>query len=215
MLPEIRGRDSVIPNGLPVPRVAHKSLPRDPHVLLVASRLVEQKGIGTALSAFAQVCRRRSDVRLVIAGDGPLRGDLVTMSERLDIEDKVDFIGWVDPGSVPDLINKATAVLIPSEHESFGLSALEAMRMARPVVASCVDGLPEIVEHGVTGLLFNPGDSAEMAENIEGLLGNPDLAESMGQAGRERALRAYSSATMGDRFAALYERLTSQTTGLN
>ena len=128
--------------------------------------------------------------------------------EVSEVDDAVDFRGWVQPQDVPALLNQATLLLVPSRwQEPFGLVALEGMRMARPIVATRVGGLPEIVIPGETGLLVEREDDAGMAEAMLHLLARPTLAVDMGSAGRARARSVFSFTGMVDAYEALYRQL--------
>ncbi len=100
---------------------------------------------------------------------------------------RVRFPGWVAPGEVHALLAGAAVVPIPSLHEGFGLVALEAGLAARPVVASRVEGIPEVVIDGETGLLVPPRDASALAASIVEVLGDPAFAADLSEAGRVRA----------------------------
>src|SRR5262249_53155861 len=157
---------SVIYNGIEAPPLAHAPLPFDAPRLLCVGRLAVEKGFDLALNAFASVARRFPKARLIIAGDGPVRSQLERQTGDLGLTGSVEFPGWVDPEDVVALINTSTMLLIPSRLESFPLVALQGALMARPVVASTVGGLPEIVVHGETGLLFAKEDNVGFVEAL-------------------------------------------------
>ncbi len=212
MVPEIRSRSSVIYNGLP----AVDALPATQRNtggfrLLCAGRLVEQKGFATAINALHRVLQDGHDASLRILGDGPLHDELTTLARALGIAARVELPGWADQSDMLAEIVAADAVLVPSEWEPFGLVALQAGQCGKPVIASQVDGLPEVVLGGVTGLLAPPGNAVAFANCIERLLLDPPLAQSLGAAGRERAARHFDSSRMVDEFDVLYHRLASET----
>src|SRR4029453_14080575 len=107
---------------------------------------------------------------------------------RLGLTDVVEFIGWVAPENVPALINTATIVVMPFPLEQLGLLALEAAQMARPIVATRVGGLSEVVEQGQTGFLVDNENVNQVAEAIATLLERPELEIRMVKAPRHRAL---------------------------
>jgi len=117
---------------------------------------------------------------LVIAGAGPLKPDLQRQAADYGIAHAVDFVGWVAPKAVPSLINVLTIVLIPSRQDSLPLVALEAALMARPIVATNVGGLPEVVVHQESGLLVEKEDIRGLADAVTGLLTHPEAAVSIG-----------------------------------
>ena len=207
-LPELADRSTAILNALPWPDVESRPLPWDLPLLLWAGRCVPEKGADVALDAFASVRRLRPDVRMRFAGDGPELEPLRARADMLGLDEAVDFAGWVEPDRVPGLMNEATIVLVSSRwHEPFGLVALEAAQMSRPVIASRVGGLPEVVAEGETGLLVPRDDPAALAEAIEVLLSDRALAVSLGAAGRERARRDFGLKRMIDDYERLYRDL--------
>lgn len=208
LVPESRPRSSVIYNASDVPPLQPAPLSFDPPRLLCLGRLVEDKGFDVALGALASLVHRFPQICLTIAGDGPAKADLEQQASELGILEAVHFTGWVDPEKIPELVNTASVVVIPSRwQEPFGLVALEAAMMARPVVAMEVGGLPEVVVHGQTGLLVQPENVSSLAEAIIFLLEHPTTAIEMGQAGRSRALEHFSWDRYVDAYDALYRRL--------
>jgi glycogen(starch) synthase len=170
--------------------------------------LIHAKGFDVAVSAFASLARRFPRLRLVIAGDGPARRDLETQAVELGVSRLIDFVGWVSPERIPALMDRATLVVMPSRwEEAFGLVALEAALMARPVVATRVGGLPEVVAHGQTGLLVEKEDPPAMADAIACLLDDPESAANMGKAARLRAQDMFSLKRHVDAYDALYRQL--------
>ena len=211
LVPEITDRSSVIYNGLEMPAIQPAPLPFEGPRLLCLGRLVEWKGFDLALTAFASLTDRFPHARLVMAGDGPAKPDLEGQAEALGIKDAVEFTGWVVPQKVPELINSATMVLIPSRaDETLPVVALQAAQLARPVVAMNVAGLPEIVLDQQTGLLVEPENSAGLAESIAFLLSHPQVATQMGLVARQQAQERFSLAHYVDAYDALYRQLIEE-----
>lgn len=210
LVPEITPYSSLIYNSLDVPALPSEPPPRDAPRLLCVGRLSKEKGFDLALTAFASLRERFHRLRLVIAGAGPARPELEQQAAELDLTDSVEFVGSVCSDEVPALMNAATIVVMPSREEGFGLVALEAALMARPVVATRVGGLPEVVVHQQTGLLVEPDDSATLAEAIALLLAHPETAAQMGEAARHRAQELFSWDRCVDAYAALYRTLTKE-----
>jgi len=211
-MPEIRERSSVIYNGLDTPDLLPEPLPFDAPRILCVGRLLHQKGFDLAITAFASLLDRFPRARLTIVGDGPKRSDLEQQAAALDLAEAVEFKGRISPEHVPELMNTATVVVMPSRSEGFPMVALEAAQMARPIVATPVGGLPESVVHQQTGLLVEPEDSLALAEAIAFLLSHPDTARRMGQAGRSRALDIFSMERFVDAYDALYRKLIQEAT---
>ncbi len=178
--------------------------PRFGSLMIFACRqLFPRKGIRFLVEAVARLKTRFPELKLVLAGDGFERPALVQLAEELGISDDVTFLGWVPNATLPDYYRAAAVSVIPSLEEGFGIPAAEAMGCEVPVVASDAGGLPEVVEHGVTGLVVPRGDPTALAEAIGSLLADPALRRRMGAAGRDRALRLFD----WDRSAEQFERV--------
>ncbi|MBW1815535.1 MAG: glycosyltransferase family 4 protein [Deltaproteobacteria bacterium] len=182
--PDVRKKSSVIYNGVIEPDIAATPLPWDPPRLLCLGRLVNEKGFDVAIRAFAGLVEEFPALRLIIAGDGPERDGLQKLAAGLGIAARVEFKGFIHPEKVPMVLNSATAFVMPSRREAFGMAAAEAAMMRRPVLASRVGGLPEVVSHGETGLLAPVDDVNGFREAMADLLKNPQKAEQMGREGR-------------------------------
>ncbi len=170
--------------------------------LLCVGRLVPIKGHETLLRAFAEACVTVPGLELELAGDGPLRNELEALSRQLGLGSAVRFLGRVSP--VDPAYERNAVVVVPSLGEGFGMSALEAAERARPVIASNVGGLPEIVDDGVTGRLVAPGDPAALAAAIVELAMDGERVRRLGGAARARALSEFSLDRCADRTDALY-----------
>jgi glycosyltransferase involved in cell wall biosynthesis len=175
--------------------------------LLCIGRLIPIKGHLVLLRALAQARRRVPDIALDIAGRGPLEPALKSYVRELGLEDAVRFLGFVSP--IEAAVEEAAIVVVPSLGEGFGMVALETMERARPVIASAVGGLPEIVVDGETGLVVPPGDADALAEAMAALAGDLARAAEMGKAGRERALREFPPDRSADRIEELYRAAVS------
>jgi glycogen(starch) synthase len=207
LAPEIGDRSSVIYNGLEIPALAPEPLPFDPPRILCLGRLSPEKGMDVALAAFAPVVSRFPCARLIIAGDGPARSQLREQAVAHGIDHAVDLIGWVAPDKVPSLINSTTLVLMPSRKDSLPLVALEAALMARPIVATRVGGLPEVVAHEETGLLVESENSHALGGAVISLLSHADIAERMGSSARVRAQRLFGWERHVEAYDSLYRKL--------
>jgi glycogen(starch) synthase len=208
-VPEIEARSSLVYNGLPMPSIAPAPLPCDPPILLCLGRVVDDKGFDLAIRALADIRRSVPTTRLVVAGDGPARLALSREAAALGLADAVEFTGWVRPADVPLLLNRATVVLMPSRwQEAFGLVALQAAQMARPVVATDVGGLPEVVRHGSTGLIVPPESPAALAEAVCALLQDVPRARAVGLAARARVEGTFGFSSYVNAHERLYAQLT-------
>lgn len=166
-------------------RVAATQTCRDAWTIGAAGRLVPIKGYDRLLDAFATLRTRHPQVRLQIAGEGPARFDLERRASALGLGESVDFLGWRD--DLPALMARWSIFVQPSREEALGITALQAMALGLPVVASDAGGLPEIVEHGVTGIIVPSTDVPSLVEALGDLLKDPQRRTELGDAARRRA----------------------------
>lgn len=177
-------------------------LPARAPVLLAVGRLVRQKGIDLAIEALVRVREHHPRARLVVLGEGPLRMELTALARALRVDDAVSMPGRV--GDVSWWYRRASVLVHPARWEGFGLTLLEAMLCARPVVAASVSAVPEIVVDGETGLLVPPEDPEALAAAVCGLLDDPGRASALGEAGLRRARQQFSVAQMTERTLEVY-----------
>lgn len=175
-----------------------------PHMIFACRQLFPRKGIRFLVQAAAMLKPRFPDLKVVVAGDGFERPELIKLAESLGVEQDITFLGWVPNTDLPPYYRAAAVSVIPSLEEGFGIPAAEAMGCETPVVASDAGGLPEVVEHGVTGLVVPRGDATALAEAIGSLLDDPARRAAMGRAGRERALRLFDWDRTAEQFEQIY-----------
>jgi glycogen(starch) synthase len=209
----IASRSSVIYNSLPPVALAPTPLAFDPPRLLCLGRLEAQKGFDVALRALAAVRRYLPAVRLTVSGDGTQRSALEDLAAQLGLAAAVRFTGWVAPDDVPRLINEHTLVVMPSRYEPFGLVALQAAQMCRPLVASRIAGLSEVVRDGETGVLCDANDPTAFAAAIVALLRQEAVAIRMGTRAREHVQRAFCWDEQVIAYEALFRRIHAETRG--
>jgi len=178
--------------------------PPESRVLMHASNFRQVKNIPAVIQVFAEV-RTRVPSKLVMIGDGPEKAAAEQLTRELGLERDVLFLGNQD--CMEELLPLADVFLLPSSSESFGLVALEAMSAEVPVVASNVGGLPEVVEHGVTGFLHDPGHIAGLVSSVLRLLGNESLRRTMGRRARRVARERFGTDEMVGRYIRVYESL--------
>lgn len=177
-------------------------------IVLVAARLEPRKDHATFFSAAQLLHSARPDTQFLLAGDGDptYRAELERLAAPLGSAAR--FLG--SRGDVPALMDLADLVVLSSRTEGLGLVLLEAMGARRPVVATRVGGVPEIVVDGVTGLLVEAGAPDLLADAMLKVLGDPSLSARMGQAGRERVENEFTVARMAAKMSAVYEELLSR-----
>ena len=182
-------------------------IPDDGVVLLVVGRLVAQKGVDVAIAALARIREQERRAQLVVLGEGPLREELAARARALGVAGAVHLPGRV--GDVTWWYRRAALLLHPTRWEGFGLALLEAMLCARPVVATSVSSIPEIVVDRETGLVVPPDDAEALTRAVADLLADPALARALGNAGRRRAESEFSVSRMAERTLAVYEEALS------
>ena len=171
----------------PVNRVAVRAefgFAADAPVALFAGRLAEQKRIDDLLKVLDLLQHVQPDLRTLIAGDGPLGSRLAETAALYHLDGKVRFLGHRD--DVPRLLAAADLVVLPSAYEGLPNLVLEAMRFGKPVVATAAPGTTEVVVDGQTGILVPVGNPQLLARSIRDVVRDHELAERLGQAGRER-----------------------------
>lgn len=153
-------------------------------VIGAVARLSQIKGIDLLLDAFSLICAKEPDVVLVIVGDGARREELYKQALRLEIYDRIIWVGVRSPDEVITYMQMFDICVCPSRYEGFGLTALEALSSSVPVVAFRVGGLPEVIEDHVNGILVSPENTAELACTCVKLLGNESLRRQLAQNGK-------------------------------
>jgi glycosyltransferase involved in cell wall biosynthesis len=194
-----------IDNGVDIPDVAGPPPPGEGRFVFVG-RLEAVKGVDVLIRAFAVAHREYPQMTLTIAGDGPERASLEALVAQCGVARNVVFLGRITPTEVVRTLVDSDALVIPSVWpEAFGLVIVEAMGVGRAVLASRVGAVPEIVEHGVSGLISEPYDEAALAADMVRLASQPDLCRRLGQAGRDRA-SLYTAGIFADRVLDLYSQ---------
>ena len=195
-------RDELKTNGLPPARIriappVPLSLARceqqppsySPEVLYVGP-VIHSKGVDLLLRALAQV---PGDWHATIVGTGNQLSACKSLAIKLDIAHRITFTGWMDHAALDDYYARASVIAVPSRWpEPFGMVGLEAMARGRPAAAFAVGGIPDWLDHGVTGLLAREADTDTLAENLTRLLADPELAALLGKRAATRVRERYS-----------------------
>jgi len=194
------GRIEVVANCLDLDGFTPAYMPGD-H-LLYLGRLSEEKGVGLLLDAFSSIS---GDVELVVAGTGPLDEELRV---RAAGDPRVRFVGYMQGDALEDLVRQSRAVVIPSTwYENAPMSILEAMAYGKPVIGARIGGIPEMVEDGVTGILFSPGDRDGLTNRLKAFFAMREReVDEMGRAARRRVEAEYGAEDHYERLMAVYER---------
>lgn len=194
-----RSKYHVIHMGLDLehgPYGARRTLPVErrsgPVRLLAVAALKPYKGISVLIEACGLLKQQGVDFRCDVVGEGPCRKEIETRIEELDLAREVRLLGALDQAEVARLVSEAFLVVLPSvvasdgQMEGIPVALMEAMAARRPVVATNLSGVPELVEHDVTGLLVQPGDAGAISRAILGIVSDPERARVMGDRGREK-----------------------------
>ncbi len=169
----------------------------------VVARLEPEKGHLTLLAAWPHVLRRVPDAYLLVVGEGSMQGELEARARQLRVADRVVFTGRRD--DVPAVTAALDVAVLPSHREAQGLTILEAMALSRPVVASNVGGIPEMVEDGVTGLLVPANEPEALAAAIVRLLTDHAFADLIARAGHDRVHEEFCLERMVDEISRIYD----------
>ena len=203
-------RIHVIPCGVDTERFRPDGHPAQPPLIVCVARLVPFKRVGVLLDACALLRARGVTFRCAIIGDGPCRDELETARGRLGLEQTVELVGAAEQAQVLAWWRRAAVAVLTSDSEGMPVSLMEAAACGVPAVATAVGGIPELIEDGVTGFLTAPGDAGRLAEALERLLRDPDLAAQFGAAARRRAEEHFSLPRQVDRLLSVWTRLVGE-----
>ena len=202
----------VIYNGIPTARFSSRTLANDRKeklVLLHVGRFAPQKNHFLLVDSFSRVLLQHPYIELWLVGDGPTRPDVERLVLERKLQDHVRFLG--SRKDVPELLAQSDVLLLSSDWEGVPLVILEAMAAGKPVVATRVGGVPELVENGKTGLLVPPQNPEAFAGAILRLLKDPELRRRLGGAARRRALEHFDIQKTAQAYAELYLKLLKRT----
>jgi len=176
----------------------------DEAILMHLSNFRPVKRVQDVVKTFAQVAREMP-AQLILVGDGPDRSAAEWLAHDLGIQARVHFLGKQE--RVNELLPLADLMLMPSEQESFGLTALEAMSCKVPSISTRVGGVPELIDDGVTGLLYAVGDVTAMAQGTLSLLNDRKRLETMREAGRQTAQNRFCSSLVVPHYVRYYQQV--------
>ncbi len=186
------------PCGVDTELFAMKDRTKKPPLFIAVGRFVEKKSPVTTLLAFAEVAAKVPDARLVMIGDGPLRKTCIRLATTLHLNDRIEFPGILPPDQVAARFHEARCFVQHSvtsqagDKEGMPVAILEAASSGLPVISTLHAGIPEAVEHGVTGLLCREHDMKSMAQDMLRLARDPGKASRMGRDGRARIQELYT-----------------------
>jgi glycosyltransferase involved in cell wall biosynthesis len=220
ILGDYKEKIEIIPNGINLEEVRIKlspsesrsrlGLPLDKKIILFFGNIVPYKGPHILLKAISMMKNQINDFIVVFAGRGPMKEELIKMSQKLDIEENIKFTGYIDDKLKYLYFKSADIFCLPSINntESFGIVNLEAMACGVPIVSTRIGGIPDVVEDGKNGLLTNPNDEKSLAEALIFLMENEEIAKKMGEYG-EKKVKNYSWEKIADKTEKVYQNLLS------
>lgn len=174
-----------------------------PLEFLTVARLAPEKGIEYLLEAADAVIKKGCKVHFSIVGEGKLHDSLIDLRDSLGLREHVEFLGYRN--DIPDLLGKCDGFILPSLIEGLPLVIMEAMMAGRCVIATAVDGTPEIITHMENGLLVEPRNVEQLTSAIEMLSSNPELIPKLGEQARKKAQADLNADTMMDQLEALFQ----------
>jgi len=194
----------VIPNFVDPQKFRRLKRDREQRIVCHSSNFRPLKRIPDIIKAFS-IVSQEINCKLLLVGNGPERPKAEKIAKNLGISNRVHFLGNVK--NVQEILGKSDLFLLPSEDESFGLAALEAMSCEVPVVASNIGGLKELISHGVDGYLIEVGDAEALAQYSLKILQDPRLQGEFGKNARQKVLEKYTP----DKIVPKYENLYNET----
>lgn len=201
-----KNKVSVIYNGINVPNAPHKKYCAN-RVILSVGRMFWRKGFKYLLDALPIILRRYPDTKLHLVGEGPYKKYLEDYAKKLKLQKSVQFLGRVSTEKLRSLYAEASVYVQPSTYEPFCITILEAMSFGAPVVASRIGGIPEIVKDKVNGLLFEPKNSAQMAEAVMTIFSDKQYALKLRKNGKDMLLRHFTWEKISQKTIELYDRI--------
>lgn len=192
---KVYGVSSVtIYNGVPVERfIPIKTSTGDKKeetVFINISGFRPEKNHRLLINAFTRVSKIKKGIKLFLVGDGPLRSDIEKLVKEKKLQNKITFFGV--RSDILKLLEKSDVLVLSSKREGFGLTIVEAMAAGKAVIATAVDGVPELIETGITGVLVPPNDPSALAAAMIKLADDPGLRIKMGEKGRKQAIKQFN-----------------------
>jgi len=181
--------------------------------LLFVGRLVEKKGVQFLLEAMPAVLKKHSTVRLILAGSGPMEQELRQQAQRLQISDRVSFLGMVSQTELPAMYRKATLAIFPfivaksGDQEGFGLVQVEAMGCECPIIAGDLPAIHDIVIHEENGLIVESGNIRALADAIIQTLDDKDLRLKLAEKARMQVMERFDWEVIAGKYGKIYQAL--------
>jgi len=206
---------SVLPMGVDLQYlfIPSVNVERHDNRIIFVGRFVEKKGIDVLIDAISLVKDSVPLVEVILVGDGPLRDEVDSKIRELSLDDNVKICGGVSNSELPDLYSSANIAVIPSiidpqgDREGLGLVTIEALGCGCAVIASALEPIKEVIEHGKSGLLFRPGSAEELAQHIMHLLEDKELSRALSSIGRAKVIETYDWQLVADNYCNLIYKM--------
>jgi glycosyltransferase involved in cell wall biosynthesis len=206
-----RSRIVVVPNGISLDeRESCDSVPTEPHQTIFIGRLVFYKNLEVVFHALTRVIRVVPDAKLAVVGDGPMRGAWQRMVNDLGLERHVQFYGTTSEQKKKYLLENSAFLVLPSMVEGFGIVVLEAFARRRPVLASGIGALRELVSDGVDGYLADPALETDWANRMIMLFEDPERARRMGMMGWNKVVNNFTMDRVATQMESVYGSLLAR-----
>lgn len=218
-------RITVLPNGADIEKFGQTSAPGDAltgfdlrgyPLIIVVGGFFEWHDLGLLLESFKLARKSRPDASLVLVGDGDTRTAVTEMAEALGLQDSVRFTGHVPHDLIPQLLAVAHIAIVPIKASTHGYGAsplklYEYMAAGKAIIASRTGQNSEVIQHGRTGLLYEPGDPISLCEALTTLMDNPERRQQLGANARQDAVQKHSWDSYAERLERIYEKAIQQT----
>lgn len=206
--PTLKNRSSFIHNGIDIDefKLTRKKVSNREYILCIAQHN-HKKAIDILLDAFEKIQDNHEELVLYLVGDGPLRKQLEEKATSKKL--RVEFLGEKNRKNIVDLLHGCKIFVLPSRAEPFGIVIVEAMACRKPVIASCVGGIPEIITHRINGMLVQPDNAKQLAEALTEILSQPNLAEKLAISGFQTVQSQFTYQRTGMSYLELFQTLMS------
>lgn len=223
LYPEIQKKISSIPNGIDlenfksqiqslseperteIRRNLFQATKKD-FIILTVAALHPRKGLQFLIAALAQISAHQKNVKLAIAGKGPQKNDLETLTKNFHLEKQIIFLGELP--DIAKVLKSSDLFILPSIREMFGLAIIEAMAAKLPIIASETGGIPELIQSDRNGELAKPGDSTSLAEKMNKLLGDSTLRDKLASNAYENS-KKFDISIMAQKTEQLYDKIST------
>jgi glycosyltransferase involved in cell wall biosynthesis len=211
VFPNIQMNTAVICNGAPISFGGYEKLESLPagvpdDYILTVGQLIKRKGIDILIDALRITKKRGFNLQVVVVGDGPERLNLLRLAREIGVAENLSFVGNQEYEVTLECFKKCSFFVLASRAEGMPLVIAEALSMGKAVVATRIDGVPELVEHGVNGLLVPPESAGDLAEALISLNENPEFRDELASRGRDKILRSHTWKTIAEQYLELFRK---------